>query len=137
MNLARLRGDNCRHASTDEQLYKDVEEVLEGCSELVSACGEAGRSNALSALLTLWDGICCYLEGRAKPATWINMLMRAAKKCNPDIRRSAANVAFHSGVMQTSQPLWKALKAEQLRPRFEVPDVVHNDEDVARKRQKR
>ena len=65
------------------------------------------------------------------------MLMRAAKKCSPDTRSSAANVTFHSEVMRTCQPLWRALKAEQLRPLFEVPDVVHNNEDIARKRQKR
>ena len=110
---------------------------MEGCSDLVLACGEAGQSNALRALLILWDGICCYMEGRAKPATWVNMLMRAAKRCSPDLRSSAADVTLHSEVMRTSQPLWKALKAEQLRPLFEVPDVVHNSEDVARKRQKR
>jgi len=64
------------------------------------------------------------------------MLMRAAKKCSPDTRSTAAQSTLHSEVMRTSQPLWKALKAEQLRPLFEVPDVVHN-EDIARKRQKR
>ena len=126
-----------RHASTDEQLYRDVEEVLEGCSELVAACGQATRSNALSALLTLWDGICCYLTGRAKPATWSNMLMRAARKCSPDMRSRAADATFHADIMRRSQPLWRALKTEQLQPLFETPDVAHNQEDGARKRQKR
>jgi hypothetical protein len=128
-----------RHVSTDEQLYKDIEEVLEGCCEAMAAGHPSipSKCQALAALLLLWDGICCYMEGRSKPATWTNLVMRAAKQCSPYERSLAADVMYHSDVMRRSQPLWKALKSEQLRPLFETPDVANTAEDGARKRQKR
>ena len=137
----RGQGHHCctrRHVSTDEQLYKDIEEVLEGCSEAVAAVQATFRCLAFTTLLLLWDGICCYMEGRSKPATWIALVMRAAKKCSPEERDLSAHNDFHSDVMRRTQPLWKALKSEQLRPLFETPDVVSTAENGhSRKRQKR
>ena len=62
-------------------------------------------------LLLLWDGICCYMEGRSKPAAWIDLVMRAAKKCSPEERNVAADVTYHSYVMRRRSAAVEGIKA--------------------------
>ena len=45
------------------------------------------------ALLELWDGICVYFSGQAKPAAWLSVLLRALRLVSPDARRAAAAAA--------------------------------------------
>lgn len=45
------------------------------------------------ALLELWDGICMYFSGQAKPAAWLSVLLRALRLVSPDARRAAAAAA--------------------------------------------
>ena len=82
-----------RHSASDEQLVKDVEGVLEDSCALVKGTAVSGQTDALRNVMMLWDGICCYFEGRPKPSSWIDQLMRAAKACSAATRQSAAEDA--------------------------------------------
>lgn len=83
----------CRHTSSDEQLFKDVEGVLEDSCAMVRDTAPSSQAEALKDLFRLWDGICCYFEGKPKPASWIDQLMRAAKACSAEARQAAAGTA--------------------------------------------
>lgn len=83
----------------DAELHKDVEGVLELCCEVIqyvhkSRGGELLQdSHWLQPLLELWDGICCLLEGRVKPSTWVSHLLKTAKLFSPEARTAAASDA--------------------------------------------
>ena len=118
----------------DEQLYKDIEAVLDECfKDGLTALAKAQPGGAplqdpalLQPLLLLWDGICSLFAGRAKPSSWVAHLMRVAKLFTPEAREAAAAaVAEHvsSGPMLTARPLWRELKPVPLKPLFESADV--------------
>lgn len=82
-----------RHTTSDEQLVKDVEGVLEDSCALIKGTAVSGQTDAMRSTFMLWDGICCYFEGRPKPASWIDQLMKAAKVCSAEARQLAADDA--------------------------------------------
>ena len=95
-----------RRSSSDEQLYKDIEGVLEGCCDMVRTSSPS-QPRALSDLFGFWDGVCCYMEGMLKPGHWVDQLMRAAKACSADTRQSAAS---ETQVMPECNMLHKSVK---------------------------
>lgn len=44
-------------------------------------------------LLELWDGVCAYFAGQAKPAAWLDVLLRALRLVSPEARGAAAAAA--------------------------------------------
>ena len=120
----------------DEQLFKDVEGVLEEvCRDGLTALakrqpgGQLDHSHAplLRSLLLLWDGVCQLFAGKAKPQAWVALLLRLAKLFTPDARAAAAEQAaplLASGPMMRVQPMWRELKPEAtIRQLFESADV--------------
>ena len=89
----------CRYTPDCEQLYKDVEGVLEMVCETVLGLqkqgeGTAGQETALLVpLLELWDGICACWQGKPKPAGWTKSLFKVMKGFEPDARAQAADAA--------------------------------------------
>ena len=74
-----------RYTSTDEQLYKDIEGVLEQYCQMLKCLhhdehmwGQVGHT-WLGALVELWDGVCWLFQGKAKPSNWLEQLLKAAK----------------------------------------------------------
>ena len=118
----------------DEQLYKDIEAVLDECfKDGLTALAKAQPGGALlddpallQPMLLLWDGICSLFAGRAKPSGWVGILMRVAKLFSPEAREAAAAAVeqhVSSGPMLAARPLWRDLKAVPLKPLFESADV--------------
>ena len=81
-----------RYSSADGELYKDVEGVLEGlCSAISLLHGQPLQDAVLAqGLLRFWDGICCLLSAQAKPAHWLQQLLKALKLFEPETRSAAA-----------------------------------------------
>ncbi|KAK9839917.1 hypothetical protein WJX74_000318 [Apatococcus lobatus] len=78
----------------------------------------------LVACLELWDGACWLMRGRAKPAHWLAVLMKAAKCFDPAVRAEAAELAQVTSVpMQRAQQLWGPLNPQAIKPIFEAADV--------------
>ncbi len=85
-----------RFSSSDGELYKDVEGVLEGlCNAIGLWHGHSGQFLAEEALarglLQLWDGICCLLSVQAKPHHWLQQLLKALKVFTPEARSTAGD----------------------------------------------
>jgi hypothetical protein len=120
--------------AADEQLFKDIEGVLEevvrdGVAALAKreAGGQLADHRAVASLLLLWDGVCKLFAGKAKPSGWVALLMKTAKLFSPDAREAAAAAvegAVSSGPMLAARHLWRELKPTPLRPLFESADVV-------------
>lgn len=123
--------------ASDDQLYKDVEGVLDEAvkdSLLALAKHQPGALLAdaalLQPLLQLWDGICHLYSGRAKPAAWVALLLRCCKLFAPEARAAAADAAAavgqaSSGPMQRVHSMWRELKPlEALRQQLEAADVA-------------
>lgn len=89
----------CRHSVTDEQLYKDIEGVLEiVCDALKHLCQvtcEEGPASGepLVYLLELFDGVCWYFSEKPKPGHWIALIMKIVKLYSPAARQFAADNA--------------------------------------------
>jgi len=89
----------CRYSTECEQLYKDVEGVLEMvCETLLRLHKQPGGVVSLDAeqfvpLLELWDGICGCWHGKPKPAAWRSLVFKVAKSLEPDTRGRAAEAA--------------------------------------------
>ena len=128
--------------TTDEQLYKDIEGVLEQSCDMFKRQHQQakqliGQSEQLSCMLEYWDGICHMYTGKAKPSHWIAQLLKALKFFTCEARASAAsNAATSSDVMSRAQELWADLKAPRIRAVFETADVEISN-GVASKRQRR
>ena len=88
-----------RYTQDCEQLYKDVEGVLEMVCEALLGLqkqpgGKAGQDAALMVpLLELWDGICGCWQGKPKPGAWTKFVFKVAKGFEPDARARAADAA--------------------------------------------
>ena len=96
---------HCRYSSSDGELYKDVEGVLEGlCNAIGLWHGHSGQLLAeqglARGLLQLWDGICCLLSAQAKPNHWLQQLLKALKVIAPEARSTAADLV----VVRTGLP---------------------------------
>jgi hypothetical protein len=138
---------NFRFHPADDQLYKDVGEgVLESLTDGLHAYAKAHAlqgaplledASLLAPLLTLWDGVCVLFTGRAKPAAWLGLVLRAARLFSPAARGAAAAAATaRAEPMRAARPLWAALKPAALRPLFEAADVGGGGEGRAGKRQR-
>lgn len=134
--------DVCRHMMTDEQLYKDIEGVLEQSCDMFKRQYQHSQqlicqSQQLSCLFECWDGICHMYMDEAKPSHWISQMLKALKWFTPEARAAAAsNAATHSDLMSRAQALWAELKPPRIRALFEIADVG-NSNGVASKRQRR
>ena len=132
----------CRYTTTDEQLYKDIEGVLEQSCDMFKWQHQQsqqliGHTQQLISMLEFWDGICHMYTGRAKPSHWIAHVLKALKLFTVEARASAAsNADTGSGVMSRAQELWVDLKAPRIRALFETADVENSD-GIASKRQRR
>ncbi|KAL3136760.1 Menin [Trebouxia sp. C0009 RCD-2024] len=131
-----------RHMMTDEQLYKDIEGVLEQSCDMFKRQYQHSQqlicqSQQLSCLFECWDGICHMYMDEAKPSHWISQMLKALKWFTPEARAAAAsNAATHSDLMSRAQALWAELKPPRIRALFEIADVG-NSNGVASKRQRR
>lgn len=86
----------CRYSSSDGELYKDVEGVLEVLCNAIGLwhrhSGQLLAEQGLArGLLQLWDGICCLLSAQAKPDHWLQQLLKALKSFAPEARSTAAD----------------------------------------------
>ena len=126
----------------DEQLYKDVESVLGECflAGLIALAQQQQQLDGSGAtaeplcdpdllvpLLLLWDGICHLFAGRPKPSGWVATVLRAAKLFSAEAREAAAAAVegrVTSQPLVAAQRLWRDLKSAQLKPLFEMADVV-------------
>jgi hypothetical protein len=93
-----------------------VEGILESAVEAVLwAQPSVHVSATLVPLLELWDGVCCLFLGRAKPAPWVNLIMRAAKAFTPEQRGAAAEAAEvrgrHSVVSSPASQLLRLVRS--------------------------
>ena len=99
-----VRNAVSRHATVDEQLYKDVDGVLEMIADAFkhyqqSIDGEEVEEHGLLvSILELLDGICCYFCQKPKPTAWVNRFLKIAKAFSPAARESAALKAQASGL---------------------------------------
>lgn len=127
---------------TDEQLYKDIEGVLEQSCDMFKWQYQHSQqpicqTQQLSCLFECWDGICHMYMDKAKPSHWIAQLLKALKWFTPDARATAAsNAVTHSDLMNRTQALWAELKSPRIRALFEIADVGISN-GVASKRQRR
>lgn len=132
----------CRYTTTDEQLYKDLEGVLEQACDMLAwqrqiKKGLISDAKHLTPLLEYWDGICCLFAGRTKPAHWVTRLLKAARLFSVDARTQAAKQAVViSEVMLKAQTLWGDMKGTKLKSLFEVADIA-DSQPLANKRQRR
>ena len=133
--------------AADDQLFKDVEGVLEevfrdGLTALAKRTPGAPLADPrlFQPLLQLWDGVCHLYSGRAKPQAWVALLLRLAKLFSPEARAAAAAAAapaLTSGPMCKVQGLWRELKpAETLRQQFEAADVEGGGGERSAKRRR-
>lgn len=128
--------------TTDEQLYKDIEGVLEQSCDMFKWQHQHSKqlisqTQQLTCLLEFWDGVCHMYTGKAKPSHWIAILLKVLKWFTVEARGSAASIAeTSSDVMSRAQELWAELKAPRIRAAFETADV-ENSNGVASKRQRR
>lgn len=86
----------CRYTSSDGELYKDVEGVIEGYCGALAWLQEKGVSMTsahLVPVLELWDGVCCLFEKGAKPANWLGHVLRALKLFSAESRTDAVSLA--------------------------------------------
>lgn len=133
---------SCRYMSTDEQLYKDIEGVLEQACDMfkwrhMHQKQLITRPEQLTSLLEFWDGVCHLFTGRAKPSHWVANLLRALKLFTASTREQAVSKAeTTSAVMTKASVLWEDLKAPRLKALFETIDVA-DDSGAASKRQRR
>ena len=136
-----MRG-TCRHMTTDEQLYKDIEGVLEQSCDMFKWQYQQSQqpicqSQQLSCLFECWDGICHMYMNEAKPSHWVVQLLKALKWFTPEARASAAcRAATSSDLMSRAQALLAELKPPRIRALFEIADVQTLN-GVASKRQRR
>lgn len=132
----------CRYATTDEQLYKDLEGVLEQACDMLAWQREAQQdlitdSKHLVCLLEYWDGICYLFAGKSKPAHWVTRVLKAVRLFTVDARTQAATQAVASSeVMLKAEVLWTDMKGTKLKSLFEVADIADNKVS-AHKRQRR
>ena len=128
--------------TTDEQLYKDIEGVLEQSCDMFKWQHQQsqqliGHTQQLTCMLEYWDGICHMYTGKAKPSHWIAQVLKTLKLFTVEARASAAsNADTSSDVMSRAQELWADLKAPRIRALFEIADV-ENSNGIVSKRQRR
>lgn len=88
-----------RFTPQDEQLYRDVEGLIELLCNTLSALTKHQKQQGhslpeqpayLAALLQLFDAACWFLKGRSKPANWVSCLFKVAKLFSTESRTSAA-----------------------------------------------
>ena len=132
----------CRYMTTDEQLYKDLEGVLEQSFDMFKWRHQQSKqpltqTQQLMSVLELWDGICHLYTGKTKPGHWISQLLKALKLFTPEARRQAANHAeISSDLMGKAKCSWLELKAPKIRALFEIADVTDAN-GATNKRQRR
>ena len=132
----------CRYMSTDEQLYKDIEGVLEQACDMFKWRHQHYKQlitqpEQLTCLLEFWDGVCHLYTGKAKPSHWVANLLKTLKLFTPFAREQAVSKAdISSAVMTKASVWWEELKAPRLKALFETADVADNNV-AANKRQKR
>ncbi len=128
--------------STDEQLYKDLEGVLEQSCDMFrwryqQAKQPITHTDQLTSLLECWDGICHLYSGKAKPSHWVADLLKTLKLFTAEARILAASAAeISSAVMTNANPLWAELKAPRIKALFETADTADANGNSS-KRQKR
>ena len=128
--------------TTDEQLYKDIEGVLEqSCDMLRWQHQHAGHLNGdpqhLACMFEFWDGVCHLYTGKTKPSHWVSQLLKASKLFLPEARANAARKArTSSDVMSKARDLWRDLKAPKIKALFETADIASAN-GVESKRQRR
>lgn len=128
--------------ATDEQLYKDLEGVLEqSCSvfkwRFQHLKQPITQPEQLVSLLEFWDGVCHLYSGKAKPSHWTAQLLKTMKWFTPEARIQAANKADTSSeIMTKANALWGDLNASRIRAMFETADVADMN-GTSNKRQRR
>lgn len=131
-----------RFMSTDEQLYKDIEGVLEQSCDMFKwrhqqAKQPITQTDQLTNLLEFWDGICHLYTGKAKPSHWVGHLLRTLKLFTSEARIHAAGTArISSAVMTNVSSLLAELKAPRIKGLFETADIADANGNSS-KRQKR
>ena len=132
----------CRFMSTDEQLYKDLEGVLEQSCDMFRWRHQQSKqpitqTDQLTSLLEFWDGICHLYTSKAKASHWVGHLLKTLKLFTAEARKDAASAAeISSAVMTNANPLWAELKAPRIKALFETADVADANGNSS-KRQKR
>ncbi|KAL6768405.1 hypothetical protein ACKKBF_B39025 [Auxenochlorella protothecoides x Auxenochlorella symbiontica] len=118
-----------RHAPTDDQLYKDIDELLRTVKSAADAAVLHIDASALLTplavehLLRFLDGLCLYYSGKPKPATWVATLLKVLASATPETRQTGASraaAAMQSPTMRASMGMWWELKPRLLKPLFEA-----------------
>lgn len=127
--------------NTDEQLYKDLEGVLEQAHDMFNWQHQQSnqlitQTQQLTNLYELWDGICHLYSGRSKPG-WVMQLLKMLKLFTREAREHAANEAQTcNDLMSKAKGLLGELKGPRIKALFETADI-ENANGVVNKRQRR
>lgn len=123
-----------RFTPQDEQLYRDVEGLIELLCNTLSALTKQQKQQGhslpeqpayLAALLQLFDAACWFLKGRSKPANWVSCLFKVAKLFSTESRTSAAaSCQVTSAAMLGLSHMWGALKVAPMKAIFDTADMV-------------
>ena len=128
--------------TTDEQLYKDIEGVLEQSCDMFKWQHQQSQqliehTQQLTCMLEYWDGICHMYTGKAKPSHWIAHVLKALKWFTVEARTTAAsNADTSSGVMNRAQDLWADLKAPRIKAIFDTADVENLNGGASKRRRR-
>ena len=116
--------------STDEQLYKDVEGVLEQSCDMFRWRHQHLKQaviqpDQLTGLFEFWDGVCHLYIGKAKPTHWVARLLKCLKLFTPEARLQAVSRAdTTSEVMTRAKSMWTELRTPRIKALFETIDVA-------------
>lgn len=88
-----------RHMTVDEQLYKDIEGVLEMMCDAIKNLHEQNggkeleNSDFLKHLFEFLDGISWYFSGKSRPTKWIGLVLKTVKLFSSECRAESASKA--------------------------------------------
>ena len=131
------------HQTNDEELYKDIEDIIGKMHEAMkmtanvlinNRCSPSGPDNSqnnvvifsaelLKAVLQFWDNVCSFFTGKSKPVKWIKQMIQVSMHFDSESRSQAVQSAtFTSWCMQAAAPHLTDLKPRALLPLFEAAD---------------
>ncbi|GMH40486.1 hypothetical protein BSKO_08390 [Bryopsis sp. KO-2023] len=131
-----------RFASGDEQLYKDIEGLLEECVKAFEALqkfgGFDGGSHWMKTMLEFLDAWCHLFDGGSVPSKWITMIIKIAKLIPQEHREKGARQAqVASPALQKSLTLWGSLRPSTIHQAFEVLQLDDQGEGRRKRRRQR
>jgi len=126
------------HRPNDEELYKDVEDVIGKMHAAMTMTanvlnskgslsrdsqGNVFRPELLIMVLQFWDNICNFFSGKPKPSKWMKQMIQVSSHFDLETRSHAVQrVALTSWTMQAAAPHLTDMKPRALLPLFEAAD---------------